>query len=170
MDDLIQAAHDEQSISDARRAYEKLTEKQKKLVKLLWLLEKKERELAAKKALARYRDIYEETARYIQSLGEMDAASQWTALGFARSGRAVSEGFYPSMEQMILSSINEKEQLHRAKSTDSSRTILVLTAMGYDVTDIQGHDLLKGLTDLNYVKKQGINGPIWALLAMDSHA
>jgi len=100
----------------------------------------------------------------------MDANSQWTALGFARGGKSVSEGFYPSMEEAILAVVNEKEQLHRAKSSDNSRTILVLTSLGYDVTDIRGHDLLKGLTDLDYVKKQGVNGPIWALIAMDSHA
>ena len=138
-------------------------------MKYLWLLEQKERELAAEKARARYRDIYEETARYIKSLGDMDASSQWTALGFARSGRKVSEGFYQSMVEAVLASINEKEQLHRAKSSDNSRTILVLTALGYDVTDVGGHDLLRGLTDLDYVKKQGINGPIWALIALDSH-
>ena len=169
VDDLIQAAEGEEQVKKAREEYEKLTEKQKKLVKYLWLLEKKERELEAEKALARYRDIYEETARYIQSLGDMDASSQWTALGFARSGRSVSDTFYPSMEEEILAAINEKEQLHRAKSSDNSRTILVLTSLGYDVSDIRGHDLLRGLTDLNYVKKQGINGPIWALIAMDSH-
>ena len=169
VDKLIQEAEDEEGVKTAREAYEKLTEKQKKLVKYLWLLEQKERELAAEKARARYRDIYEETARYIESLGDMDASSQWTALGFARSGRKVSEGFYQSMVEAVLASINEKEQLHRAKSSDNSRTILVLTALGYDVTDVGGHDLLRGLTDLDYVKKQGINGPIWALIALDSH-
>ena len=169
VDRLIEEAADEESVKKARTAYEALTDLQKKLVKKLWLLEQKERELAAERARARYRDIYEETARYIESLGDMDANSQWTALGFARGGRKVSDTFYPSMVETILASVNEKGQLHRAKSSENSRTILVLTALGYDVTDVAGRDLLLGLTNLDYVKRQGINGPIWALIALDSH-
>jgi hypothetical protein len=46
--------------------------------------------------------------------------------------------------------------------------ILALTAIGKDVTNVDGHNLLSGLNDMDYVCKQGINGPIWALLAFDS--
>ena len=38
-----------------------------------------------------------------------------------------------------------------------------------DVTDVDGHNLLQGLTDMDYVTAQGINGPIFALIAFDSH-
>ena len=31
-----------------------------------------------------------------------------------------------------------------------------------------GHNLLKGLDNMAYVQTQGINGPIWALIALDS--
>ena len=41
--------------------------------------------------------------------------------------------------------------------------------MGKDVTNVGGNNLLQGLTDMKFVKKQGINGPIWALIALDSH-
>ena len=33
---------------------------------------------------------------------------------------------------------------------------------------MDGFDLLAGLTDMDYLKTQGINGPIWALIAFDS--
>ena len=46
--------------------------------------------------------------------------------------------------------------------------ILALTAIGRDVTDVGGHNLLQGLNDMEYVQKQGINGPIWVLIALDS--
>ncbi|MBR6113612.1 MAG: DUF4430 domain-containing protein [Oscillospiraceae bacterium] len=156
------------AIAEARKAYEALSDLQQLLVENLETLEKAEARLASLEATSGYRDIYEQTAKYIESLGEMDASAQWTALGFARSDRPVSDGFYRSMVELVLASINEKEQMHRAKSTDNSRTVLVLTSLGYDVTDVGGHNLLMGLTDLDYVKKQGINGPIWALIAMDS--
>ena len=63
--------------------------------------------------------------------------------------------------------INE-ERLHSAKSSENSRVILALTAIGKDVTNVAGHDLLKGLNSMEYIQKQGINGPIWALIAFDS--
>ena len=61
------------------------------------------------------------------------------------------------------------ERLHRAKVTDNARVILGLTAIGKDVTNVGGHNLLKGLDNMAYVQKQGINGPIFTLIALDSH-
>lgn len=49
--------------------------------------------------------------------------------------------------------------LHNTKSTDNSRVILALTAIGKDVTDVASYNLLEPLADMDYVKKQGINGP-----------
>ena len=57
----------------------------------------------------------------------------------------------------------------RDRSTDNSRIILALTAIGKDVTNVGGHNLLKGLDSMDYIQTQGINGPIWALIALDSH-
>ena len=47
--------------------------------------------------------------------------------------------------------------------------ILALTSIGKDPSDVAGYDLLEPLADLDYVKSQGINGPIFALIALDSH-
>ena len=47
-------------------------------------------------------------------------------------------------------------------------TILALTAIGKDVTDVASYNLLEPLADMDYVKKQGINGPIFALIALDT--
>ena len=79
------------------------------------------------------------------------------------------EAYYKNVEQYVRENINDAQQLHRSKSTDNSRVILALTAIGRDVTDVAGHNLLAGLADLDYVNRQGINGAIWALIALDSH-
>ncbi len=52
------------------------------------------------------------------------------------------------------------ERLHPAKVTDNARVILALTAIGKDVTNVGGHNLLKGLDNMDYVQTQDINGPI----------
>lgn len=60
-------------------------------------------------------------------------------------------------------------RLHHAKSTENSRTILGLTAAGYNAANVAGVDLTAGLTDMAYLRAQGTNGPIWALIALDCH-
>lgn len=59
-------------------------------------------------------------------------------------------------------------KLDSRKSTENSRAILALTSMGLDASDIEGYDLTGALSDMTYVKSQGINGPIFALIALDS--
>ena len=118
-----------------------------------------------------YREIYVKTGDYIESLGAPTAGAvggRWMALGLARSGRTVPESYLESVSAFVAQAANENEQLHKAKSTENAGEILALTALGRDVTNVAGHNLLKGLTDFGYVKKQGINGPIWALIAFDS--
>ena len=56
------------------------------------------------------------------------------------------------------------------KPTESARLILALTAIGKDVTNVGGHDLLKGLNSMDYIKTQSVNGPIFTLLALDSRS
>lgn len=121
---------------------------------------------------AKFEEIYPSVGDYIASLGTPGVGSvggEWMVIGLARSGRTVPDGYYDAVVKYVQEKINDKEQLHRAKSTDNSRVILALTALGYDVTDIAGHNLLMGLNDMSYIKRQGINGPIWALIAFDSH-
>ena len=115
-------------------------------------------------------DPYLVTGDYLANLGTPGVNSiggEWMVLGLARSGRSVPEGYYDNVLSYVAENINEKEQLHRAKSTENARLILALTAIGKDVTSVGGHNLLMGLTDMDYLRKQGINGPIWALIAFD---
>lgn len=119
-----------------------------------------------------HRAIYEETGEYIKTLGTPEVGSvggEWMVICLTRSGGECPDGYYENVVNYVNENINNKEQLHRAKSTDNSRVILALTSGGYDVTDVNGHNLLKGLSDMSYLKKQGINGPIWALIAFDSY-
>lgn len=128
--------------------------------------------LSMNKSDAEHKAIYEATGAYINALGTPSVGSvggEWMVIDLTRSGYKCPEGYYENVVEYVNENINDKEQLHRAKSTDNSRVILALTSAGYDVTDVDGHNLLMGLTDMSYVKKQGINGPIWALIAFDSH-
>ena len=116
-------------------------------------------------------DAFSVTGNYLANLGTPTVNSiggEWMVIGLARSGYEVPEGYYDNVIAFVQENINEKQQLHPAKSTENSRLILALTAIGKDVTAVDGHNLLMGLTDMEYLLKQGINGPIWALIAFDS--
>ena len=122
-------------------------------------------------AVAEWVDIYRDTGDYLESLGTPRFGSiggEWMTIGLARSGRAVADDYYESVVAYVRENIDENQRLHRAKSTENSRLILALTAIGKDVTNVDGHNLLAGLTDMEYVRYQGINGAIWALIAFDS--
>ena len=165
----------ETAISAARTAYDALTDAQKVLVTNYDVLTEAEALLAILKLPhADVETIYQATGSYLEALSAEhtptvgSVGGDWIIIGLARSGRDVPDAYYDNVVDYVKQNINDAEQLHRSKSTDNSRVILALTAMGKDVTDVDGHDLLQGLTDMAYLTKQGINGPVWALIAFDS--
>lgn len=97
---------------------------------------------------------------------------EWAVLGLARGNASVTNSYYDSYYDRVVAyvkaNINSKGQLDSNKSTENSRIILALTAIGEDPTSVGGRNLLTALNDLTYVEKQGSNGPIWALLAVNS--
>ena len=162
------------AISQARAAYDNLTADEKALVTNYDKL------LAAEAAYAKLvaemgkklDEIYKTTGNFMATLGTPTVNStggEWMVIGLARSGRTVPAGYYDNVVEYVKAKADANERLHQAKVTDNARVILALTAIGKDVTNVGGHNLLKGLDNMAYVQTQGINGPIWALIALDSH-
>lgn len=112
--------------------------------------------------------ILKKTEKYSLDVGT--SHGEWAALGLARAG-IMRDSTAEDYAQNVFKYVKKKSsaKLHASKSTDNSRVILALTSIGRDVTDVAGYDLLEPLADFDYVKAQGINGPIWALIALDSH-
>ena len=121
-------------------------------------------------------DIFEDThsrvTDYIhESVTEPGCYSiggEWAVLSLARSDvRDVK--WYKCYYDQITAVLEEKQsnKLHGTKSTENSRAIIALTAIGADPTEISGYNLLEPLADYQYVGQQGINGYIYALIAMD---
>lgn len=164
----------EKDIEAARKAYDALTDQQKKLVDNYDVLTTAETKLAMLKTMGKVSDSYITTGDYMEALGTPSVGSiggEWMVIGLARSDRNVPgvEDYYKKVQEYVAENIDpETGRLHKAKSTDNSRIIIALTAIGRDVTSVGGYDLLQGLSDLEFVKYQGNNGPIWALLALDS--
>ena len=163
----------EQDIKDARKAYDALTDLQKLLVDNYDVLTAAETKFAMLDTLGKASEPFISTGEYMEKLGTPSVGAiggEWMVIGLARSGRTVPgvEDYYQKAVEYVQQSIDpDTGRLHKAKSTDNSRMILALTAIGKDVTNVGGYNLLAGLSDLEFVKYQGNNGPIWALLALD---
>ena len=93
---------------------------------------------------------------------------EWAVIGLARSGYDVPQSYYSAYYANVEKYVRERSGiLHDKKYTEYSRVILGLTAAGYDPTNVAGYDLTVALGDYEKTIWQGINGPIWALIALD---
>lgn len=159
-------------IAAARKAYDSLTDEEKKQVTNYGTLLAAEKAYAdiLKKAAKELGAIYKTTGDYIEKLpgDELNAfGSEWYILGLARSGRKVFDDYYKAIEKYVSENIDENGRLDEKRATDNAKLVLVLSALDKDVTDVGGHDLLKALSDMDYVTQQGLSGAIYALLAFD---
>lgn len=110
------------------------------------------------------------TSDYLISLGVPTAGSEWRALGLARAEKItteLSDGYYSSLVSYVEE--NASAKLDSRKSTENSRVILALSAIGKDATDVAGYNLLEPLADYDFVTWQGLNGPVFALIAFDTY-
>lgn len=59
--------------------------------------------------------------------------------------------------------------LNRNKSTEWSRAMLALSALDQPVTDVAGYDFIEKLSSsYMFSHRQGINGPIWEIIALNT--
>lgn len=107
------------------------------------------------------------------------SAGEWTVLDLARGGYYAknNEYFTDYYERIVetvnttAASVNMNGALHKNKSTENSRLIVALSAIGKDATEVGDWDLVEAysVNGFNWIKKQGINGTIWTLIALDSN-
>jgi hypothetical protein len=94
---------------------------------------------------------------------------EWAVLGLARSPYKLPDSYFEDYYNTVVQYLKEnKGVLHTRKYSEYSRVILALTAAGYDARNVGGYDLTLPLADFEKTIWQGINGPIWALIALDS--
>ncbi len=119
------------------------------------------------------KSLVEGSAKYMLSAVKEpepgDIGGEWAVLGLARSGIEVPEGYFEGYYGKLEAYVKEvKGVLHARKYTDYSRVIVALSAIGKDARDVGGYNLLTPLGDYEKTIWQGLNGPIWALIALDS--
>jgi len=98
---------------------------------------------------------------------------EWAVFGIARGGRDVTETTTKYLGKLN-ALLTEKglDEIGTSKYTEYSRIVLALSSLGIDAQNYsyagQKYNFISKLTEFDNVTKQGINGPIFALLALDS--
>ncbi len=100
----------------------------------------------------------------------------WSVLCLARSGYyGIEDAYFSDYYERIVdavkttaASVNKNGALHNVKSTENSRLILALSAIGKDPENVGGWNLITPYNDFDWIKKQGVNGAAFALIALDS--
>lgn len=115
----------------------------------------------------------QQTATYLtQTVKEPQIGStggEWVILGLKRSGVTVPKTYYDGYYKRLEAYTKEcKGVLHPRRYTTYSRVIIALTTLEKNPMNVAGYDLVKPLGDYNATNLQGINGAIWALIALDS--
>ncbi len=105
------------------------------------------------------------------------SAGEWTVISLARGeyynkDNAYFEGYYSRIVDYVndkAASVNGGGSLHKNKSTENARVIMALSSIGKDATSVGDWNLVAPFNDFNWIQKQGINGPIFALIALDTN-
>lgn len=114
----------------------------------------------------------ETTAEYlVRTVSEPTVSSiggEWSIIGLARSESAVPKGYFDGYYERVCAYVKEKKGvLHTRKNTEYARVTLSLRAIGKNPESVAGYNLVKPLYDVEKTASQGLNGVIWALIALD---
>ncbi len=101
---------------------------------------------------------------------------EWSVLCLARGGYySTDDEYFSDYYDRIVETVNEKADsvnkngaLHKVKSTENSRLIVALSSIGRNAESVGNWNLITPYNDFDWIKKQGINGPIWTLIALDT--
>ena len=105
-------------------------------------------------------------------------AGEWTVFSLARGNHfAKDNAYFTDYYNRIVTTVNEiaaevnmNGALDKNKSTENSRLIVALSAIGKNATAVGDWNLVEAYSanGINWIRKQGMNGTIWTLIALDS--
>ncbi|WP_138752267.1 DUF4430 domain-containing protein [Paenibacillus sinopodophylli] len=104
----------------------------------------------------------EKTTNYIKSQG---VASEWQAVGMAQARKKVPALYY---NQLVTDLKNANGTFTRV--TDYARYAIAISALGYDATSFEGYNFIEKIYNNARMTNQGVNGPVYSLIALDSLA
>ena len=119
-------------------------------------------------------NVLERTLAYIYrnapapSIGTI--GGEWSVMALAGGEYDVATGYFDKYYDRVVKELQDNNGILEGdrKYTEYSRVIMALSAIGRDATDVGGYNLAEKLANYDKVVRQGINGSIFALIALDT--
>ncbi len=124
------------------------------------------------------------TADYIYGTLNDDPTQDniWALYGLSIAGYPLSDNILEKFRTNVESYVKSKDgkltivkrdrggvitETDTGQYTEYSKLVIIYNELGLDPTNVAGYNLVDPLSDTSKIYKQGINGPIWALMALD---
>ena len=109
------------------------------------------------------------TASYLKKTDYTYNADEFVMAGLTRLKTSLTASQKKAYAQSLKSALKASNGVLDSRiNTVYARVVIGLTAIGYDPVHFEGYDLTAPLKDTAKTVKQGLNGAIWALIALDS--
>lgn len=112
------------------------------------------------------------TTGYLLKDTTLEYGSEWIVFALARLDQQIAQsGVFDSYVESVKAEIAKTGPVLDTDSgylTDNARTIIALTSLGIDCTNIDGVNIVEPLSNMDIIKKQGVNSAIYSLLALNT--
>ena len=96
------------------------------------------------------------------------AGGEWCVMGLARAGK-ITNAYKEKYKKNLKKELDKtKGELSKTNFTAYSRVVIALTSISENPYNFKGYDVISPLAEFENVTKQGLNGAVYALLALDS--
>ena len=94
---------------------------------------------------------------------------EWCVFAVKKSGIQVPDNFYANYKNNLEKTLKERKGvLSERKYTEYSRVSIALSAIGENPLNFRGYNILSKVADYDKTTLQGLNGAIFALIALNS--
>lgn len=105
----------------------------------------------------------------VQSPSVSSVGGEWTIIALGGNHMLTDEYAMIYYNNLCKAAAQKEGVLHSRKYTEYARAVLALGAMGQNPENVAGYNLLLPLRDFDSVIRQGINGAVYALLALNNY-
>ncbi len=109
-----------------------------------------------------YGQAITQAMQYIDANGGVDG--DWIAVSYARTGKALPASYYSSLRTEVTNLCAQA----KPSVTELARMVIAGTSAGLNATNISNCNLIDKLVNHDNINQQGVNGPMFALIALDS--
>lgn len=106
--------------------------------------------------------------RTVTSPNVNTSGGEWSVVAMSRGGFLEDSTRNAYLTNLYQTLQENNGVLHTLKYTEYSRVVIALSSLNIDPTYVNGYNLLEPLSDFQKVSGQGINGSIYALIALDT--